>query len=392
MIKYPLSNNIIDESDIDALCSWLKTNPRLTIGPLTDIFETKWSEWIDMKYSVYVNSGSSANLLALYALIQKGTLSKGDKVVVPSVSWATDLAPVMQLGLEPILCDCNLDDLSLQLDEFEYICKIHQPKAVMFVSVLGLVPNMDRVMSLCNEYNVSLIEDTCESLGSQCKGKKLGSFGCMSTFSLYFGHHISTIEGGMISTNDKALYEILKSIRSHGWDRGLSKDTQTKLRKEWDTGEFEALYTFYYPGFNMRATDLQAFLGIRQLKKLDKVIENRHSNFLKYIDEISDSVWKPNINSDNLVSNFCYPIISKDRQQAIIQLQKHGVETRPLIAGSMAKQPFYKKEYGYQLLPNSEIVHNYGFYLPNNQDLTQSQVKEICNIVNKSLVKKLLVP
>ena len=231
-MKYKLAKDIIDSSDIDTLCSWLKTNQQLTTGPLTLKFEEEWAKWLGVKHAVYVNSGSSANLLALYTLMERGDLSAGDQVIVPAVSWATDLAPVIQLGLEPILCDCNLDDLSIDLDAFEKICQTRNPKAVMFVSVLGLVPDMKRVTDLCQKYNICLIEDTCESLGSKFNGQKLGTFGLMSTFSLYFGHHISTIEGGIVATNDSELYDMLKSIRSHGWDRGLSNETQNNLLVE----------------------------------------------------------------------------------------------------------------------------------------------------------------
>tara|TARA_Y100000310_G_C20671385_1_gene810506 strand:- start:1071 stop:2225 length:1155 start_codon:yes stop_codon:yes gene_type:complete len=384
-MKYTLAKDIINDSDINALCDWLKTKQRLTIGPLTTKFEGAWADWLGVKHAVYVNSGSSANLLALYALIENGTLSPGDKVIVPAVSWATDLAPVIQLGLIPILCDCNLDDLSIDLEEFEKLCKEHNPKVIMFVSVLGLVPNMKRVVELCDTYNICLIEDTCESLGSQYKGQKLGTFGQLSTFSLYFGHHISTIEGGIIATNDTQLYELLKSIRSHGWDRGLSQETQDKLRTEWNTNEFDALYTFYYSGFNMRATDLQAFLGLRQLKKLDGIVQTRENNFKKYTENISDTVWKPLIDDNNLISNFSYPIICDNRKELISVLEKNNIETRPLIAGSMSKQPFFIKLYGNVTLPNADIVHNKGLYIPNHQSMTEEDVEKISTIINEYL-------
>jgi CDP-6-deoxy-D-xylo-4-hexulose-3-dehydrase len=384
-MKYTLAKDIIDDNDINALCDWLKSKQRLTIGPLTTEFEEAWANWLGVKHAVYVNSGSSANLLALYTLIEKGILKPGDPVVVPAVSWATDLAPVIQLGLTPILCDCNLDDLSIDLNEFEYLCQRVNPKALMFVSVLGLVPDMKRVTELCKKYNVCLIEDTCESLGSEFNGQKLGTFGYMSTFSLYFGHHISTIEGGIVATNDSELYDMLKSIRSHGWDRGLSNETQNKLRSEWNTNEFNTLYTFYYSGFNLRATDLQAFLGLRQLKKLDKVIEVRSNNFDKYTTSLSEQLWKPTTRESDLTSNFCYPIICDNRKELVTALKNNGVETRPLIAGSMSKQPFYRKLYGNVSLPNAGVVHNKGLYVPNHQSLSLKEVEEISAIINNCI-------
>mgnify|MGYP003141801657 FL=1 len=226
-----LVKDTIDNNDIDRLIDWLKTYPRLTKGKVTLDFEQKFTNWLGRKYSVYCNSGSSANLLMLSAL-QQGEYLKNNKIVVPSVAWATDLAPVIQLGLEPILCDSNFDDLSADLDYLEKLFIEEKPSVLMFVSVLGLVPNMEKVVNLCKKHDVILLEDTCESMGCEYLGKKLGTFGTMSSFSTFFGHHISTIEGGIISTDDKKLYEILLSIRSHGWDRDLSKETQDELQKK----------------------------------------------------------------------------------------------------------------------------------------------------------------
>ena len=287
-----LVNDTIDNKDIDLLIDWLKTYPRLTKGPLTPKLEEKWSNWLGRKYSVFVNSGSSANLLMLYSLLEMGKITRSSKVVIPSVAWATDLTPAVQLGLEPILCDINLNDLSVDLEHLEYIFQNEQPDVLMLVSVLGLVPDMKAIVKLCNEHNVMLLEDTCESMGSEFEGKKLGTFGLMSSFSTYFGHHISTIEGGFISTDDEELYNILKSLRSHGWDRDLDPVEQKRLQDEWDVSEFNSLYTFYYHGFNLRSTDLQAFIGLNQVDKLDEICKKRNRNFNKYQNRIKNDYWK----------------------------------------------------------------------------------------------------
>ena len=273
-----LVKDTINNKDIDKLIDWLKTYPRLTKGKVTLELEEKWSKWLGTKYSVFCNSGSSAKLLMLSALKESGYM-KNNKVVVPSVAWATDLAPVMQLGFEPILVDANMNDLSVDLEHLEKIFKEENPSALMFVSVLGLVPNMKKLLDLCTKYSVYLLEDTCESMGCEYKGQKLGTFGMMSTFSTYFGHHISTIEGGIISTDDNYLFNILKSIRSHGWDRDMDDKYKSSLRKEWNISEFDSLYTFYYSGFNMRSTDLQAYIGINQIDKIDKSCKIRNKNY-----------------------------------------------------------------------------------------------------------------
>ena len=202
MIK--LVNDTINNDDIDQLINWLKTYPRLTKGQLTLDLETKWSKWLGTNYSVFCNSGSSANLLMLWTLVEANRINKNSKVVVPSAAWATDLSPVIQLGMTPILCDINLNDLSVDLNHLEEIFKTSKPEVLLLVSVLGLVPNMERIVKLCEDYNVILLEDTCESMGSKLNighnpaMKKLGTFGLMSSFSTYFGHHISTIEGGFV--------------------------------------------------------------------------------------------------------------------------------------------------------------------------------------------------
>jgi len=379
-----LVKNTIDNKDIDRLTDWLKTYPRLTKGPITLEFEDKYSDWLGRKYSVFCNSGSSANLLMLSAM-QQGDYLKNNKIVVPSVAWSTDLAPVMQLGLQPILCDSNMKDLSVDLEHLEKIFQSESPSTLILVSVLGLVPNMDAIIKLCTAYEVILLEDTCEAMGCEYKEKKLGTFGKMSSFSTFFGHHISTIEGGLISTDDKDLYELLLSIRSHGWDRDLSIDTQVRLQQDWDISEFNSLYTFYYLGFNMRSTDLQAYIGLAQIDKLDSWGKRREDNYNLYQKLIKNNYWKPKSCSGSFTSNFAYPIISPHRDKIVKKLQENDVEVRPMICGSMGTQPFYVKKYGELKLPNVSIIDEYGFYVPNHPTLTQKEINFISNIINEEL-------
>jgi CDP-4-dehydro-6-deoxyglucose reductase, E1 len=386
MVKYPLVRDTINNDDIDHLIQWLQTYPRLTKGPLTIEFEKRWASWLGTKRAIYVNSGSSANLLMLYSLILRGDIKQGDSVIVPAISWATDLSPVIQFGLKPILCDCNMDDLSIDINHFEELIEEHSPKALMFVSVLGLVPEMDRVVKLCNDNGIALIEDTCESLGSMYNGKKLGTFGLMSSFSLYFGHHISTVEGGMICTDDDDLADIMLSIRNHGWDRDWSEERKKQYRLEHNVKEFDALYKFYYPGFNVRSTDLQAKIGLRQLGKLDEVCRVREKNFQLYLSNLSDmGIWLPKNSSENFTSNFCFPIVHDDRDEIARSLIEAGVECRPLIAGSMGTQPMYTKRYGALELKNASRIDSYGMYVPNNQSFSEPDIEKICDVISVSL-------
>ena len=241
MIK--LVSDTINRDDINSLIEWLSQDeiPRLTKGELTVQLENKWASKLNTKYSVFVNSGSSSILLTLAALKHSGRL-KNNKVVVPSLSWATDLSSPIILGLNPILCDCNLHDLSCDLDHLETIFKQETPSVLILVSVLGLVPDMDKITELCDKYDVLLLEDVCESMGSKYKDKYLGTFGIASFFSMYFGHHLSTIEGGFINTDDEELYYTLLMMRSHGWARYLPTQKQNELKSKYNLTDFDNLY------------------------------------------------------------------------------------------------------------------------------------------------------
>jgi len=385
MKKIDLIQDTIDNKDIDLLIEWLKSYPKLTKGVKTIEFENKWSNWLGCKYSVFVNSGSSANLLMLYVL-KVLEIMKNNKVCVPSLCWATDLAPVLQLGMEPILIDCNLENLSVDLDHLENVFKTETPSTLILVSVLGLSPDMDKIVELCEKYDVILLEDNCESQGSTYKGKKLGNFGLMSSFSTYFAHTMSTIEGGMISTNDEKVYHTLLQLRSHGWDRDLPNSKQKELRDEWNVNDFSTLYTFYIPGFNLRSTDLQAKIGIDQLDKVDSMIENRYKNFLYYKSKLENKVWFPKTIENSYTSNFAIPVITKsqkDKENLIKDLEENNIVCRPLISGSMGTQPFYKKLYGENKLPNCTKIDECGLYVPNHDKLSKEDIDRVCNILLK---------
>lgn len=377
-----LVEDTIDNNDIDNLVSWLQTYPRLTKGQLTIEFEEKWSNWIGCKHSLFVNSGSSANLIILAAL-KFGNYLANNKVLVPGLAWATDLAPVMQLGLEPVLCDINLNNLSVDLNKLEHVFATEKPSCMLLVSVLGLVPDMDAIVSLCKDYNVVLVGDHCESFGSKYKGKKLGNCGeIASTFSMYFGHHLSTIEGGMVCTNDSELFDILLMIRSHGWSRDLSKEKQKALQSEWNVNDFNNLYTFYYPGFNLRATDLQAKIGLGQLDKADEICGGRNQVFNLYKKYIKNNELSLPIDENNFISAFAYPYVNKNIENLIPLLSENNIDCRPLICGSMGKQPMYIKNYAPLNLTNCDKLDKYGIYLPCHNKLQEEDIEYISQIVN----------
>jgi len=382
MERIPLVKDTINKNDINELIDWLKTEPQLTKGPLVVEFEKQWSKWLGRKHSVYVNSGSSANLAAVYSLILSNKM-RNKKIIVPAVSWVTTVTPAMHLGLEPIMCECDKNNLGLDITHLKQLIHIHKPSAIILVHVLGIPNHMDEIIELCKKHDILLIEDSCEAIGSKYNGKNIGTFGELSTFSFYFGHHMSTIEGGMISTDDEDLYHILLSIRSHGWDRDLPEFKQKELREKYNITDFRALYTFYYPGFNLRATDLQAFIGLSQLGKIDEIIEKRNKNFKLYQDGLKEQTWKVKEPDNSFVSNFAYPIITTNIKYLVEKLKENNIDCRPLICGSIQEHPFWYEKYSKSSLPIAENVHLYGLYVPNNHQITEEEINRIITIVNK---------
>ncbi len=385
-----LAKNTIDKKDIRALTKWLSASatPQLTKGPLTEEFEKQWAAQIGTAYSVMVNSGSSANLIGIYALIATERL-RNKKVVVPALSWITDISPVIQFGLEPILCDCNMADLSVDVVMLEKIFTDQQPALLILVSVLGLVPQMAFIQDLCRRHGVLLMLDNCEGLGSQYDFKPIENYALFSTCSLYFGHHLSTIEGGMICTNDRDLYNTLKMLRSHGWDRDL--EHRHEVREFKNITPFDAMYKFFYPAFNVRSTDLNAFLGLRQLNKAPKYYEKRQENFLHYQQAIVNDYWK----CDGLgygvtfISNLGYPVIHPRRNEIVQALMENNIEVRPLICGSMGNQPFFERLYGAVHLANASVVDKFGFYVPNHAAITVKDISIISKIINNFTDEKI---
>jgi len=379
-----LVSDTIQKQDIEALAEWLtqEETPILTKNKLTVELEEKWAKQLGTKYSVYVNSGSSAILLTLAAFLQSGK-TKNKKIVIPGLSWATDLSSPMLLGMEPILCDCNLEDLSCDLNHLESIFLEEDPAALILVSPLGLVPDMDKVVHLCNKYDVVLFEDVCESMGSKYGERHLGTFGLASFFSMYYGHHLSTIEGGFINTDDEELYHLMLMMRSHGWARDLPQSMQEELNSKYDLSSFDSLFTFFTPGFNLRATDLQAFIGLRVVDRLENLSKIRESNYLHYLAGMVGNRLNLPLPGENVISNFAFPMVHDRRKEIVSALQKGGIQVRPLIAGNMGRMPMWVEKYGKTPLPNCELINEKGFYLPNHHRLTNEEIDIIVNIIKE---------
>jgi len=372
---YKLAHNTVDNKDYDILINFLKKRKYLNQSKITKLFEQKFSNFLGVKNSVFVNSGSSANLLIAQTLVE-GNYLKNKVAILPAVSWSTTASPYLQLGYKVILCDCDKENLGISITHLEQICKKYNPGLLVLVNVLGHSNDSEKILHLKKKYKFQIIEDNCESLGSSFNSKKLGTLGLASSHSFYFGHHISTIEGGMVSTNDKRFYNISLGVRAHGWARDMQKTFRKKLEKKYNVNEFEALYTFYYSGFNFRSTDLNATLGIQQLKKISRISKIRHKNFYYYKEKLSDYWWQ---NSKlNLLSSFGYATFVKNRLEVYKYLKSKKIQCRPLICGNIAQQPFWKKNFFKQKkLANASFVHRYGLYLPNHANLNRLDIDYI---------------
>jgi CDP-4-dehydro-6-deoxyglucose reductase, E1 len=382
-IKYPLAKETINEEDIDALCEWLKTYPRLTKGALTPQVEEKWAEYIGTNFAVFNNSGSSANLLMVYAAIAAGKIPN-KKIVVPSVGWVTTIAPALQFGLEPIMVEADEKTFGIDLDELERVCEEHRPDAVIFVQVLGVPHHRERLLQLKEKYGFFLMEDACAALGaSYGDGEMVGTVGDMSSFSFYFGHQLSTIEGGMVNTDDCDLYNLLLMLRSHGWAKDLDPASYSQLISDNDIDDFHKPFTFFVPGFNLRSTDLQAFIGLRQMEKAAWVAERRNRNHLRYAENLKGHVEFQDWGDTNPVS-ISFGALARDtehRREIVNRLVAAGIETRIFSAGNLGRHPFWTDVQEEFRAPVSDKIHSCGFFVPNYPELTDEEVDYICSVV-----------
>jgi CDP-6-deoxy-D-xylo-4-hexulose-3-dehydrase len=386
-ITYPLAKETINNEDINALCEWLKSYPRLTKGELTWQVEKDWATYINTKYAVFNNSGSSANLLMVAAALQAGRIPN-KKIVVPSVGWVTTISPAIQLGLQPIMVGVDERTYGIDLDQLEKICETDRPDAVIFVQVLGVPHYKERLLALKEKYGFILLEDACAALGaSYADGSMVGTVGDMSSFSFYFGHQLSTIEGGMVNTSDKELYEMLLMLRSHGWAKDLGQSTYDKLMAKYGIDDFHSPFTFFVAGYNLRSTDLQAFLGIRQVKKADWVSKRRNENHLFYAKQLNNYVQFQNW-GENVPVSISFGALaenSQHRKEIVHRLVKNGVETRIFSAGNLGLHPFWTDLYGKFDDKVSNKIHSCGFFLPNYPELTLEQIEHVCDIVKNNV-------
>jgi CDP-6-deoxy-D-xylo-4-hexulose-3-dehydrase len=348
-------------------------------------FEKAWSKWLGCQYSLFVSSGSTANFLLVAAVKEKYALSAGSKVLVPACTWVTNVAPIMQLGLEPVFCDVELSTFSFDLAHMEQLRQVHgdEIRAVFVTHLLGLNANVEAYKALFP--NAIFMEDICESHGvTDDRGMKRGAGSSVgATFSFYYGHHMTTIEGGMVSTNDADLYELMRLKRSHGMARELS----TPAAFASACVQYPAIdprFLFLTDGYNFRNTDLGAQLGLSQLSKLDasvRIRQENHAAFVKVLQPYDAYFFAPSAAPTN--SSFCLPFICKSRTLYVslkAAMEEAGIETRPVVGGNLLRQPFLK-HHAHVPTTNADLLNEQGFYIGNSQFVTVAQVHALQFII-----------
>lgn len=367
-----------------ALSEFIMKADRLSMDVKCKEFEIAFARKQGSGHGILFNSGGSANLALLQALKNMGRLHDGDEVGFSALTWSTNTMPIIQMGMHPIAIDCQPDTLNVMSYNLLERLKTNPIKALFLTNVLGFTGDLEVIRTICMDKKIILLEDNCESLGTELPSGKTGNFGLASTFSFFVAHHMSTIEGGMICTSDDELAEMLRIVRANGWDRNLNAGQQIRWRKKYGiNSEFEAKYTFYDLGFNFRPTEITGFLGLYQLQFLDANIATRNSNYLRLEKVIAQNPELIALRHDHIttLSTFAFPVVCKTaalREKYLAQFSGAGIEIRPMIAGNMQRQPFYSK-YTRQLfdLPGSDFLHDNGFYCGNYPELTENDLETI---------------
>lgn len=385
MIKLVKSSFYHEAETKKALAEFILAQEILSMSAECQKFEAAFAAKQQRKHAVFVSNGSIANLALIQCMLNLGRLKKGDKVGFSALTWPTNVMPLIQLGLVPVALDCNPKTLNVSPVELEK--QIGQIKGLFLTNVLGFSDDIAAIKQLCHDNDVVMLEDNCESLGSVVGGTLLGNFGLASTFSFFVGHHMSTIEGGMVCTDDDELRDALVMARAHGWDRNLSADKQEKLRAANGLDTFYAKYAFYDLASNFRPTEINGFIGNQQIQYLDEIISKRVQNFQRFADQLNanDELFPYDLSHMDKVSNFSMPVVAKTPELLVKyrgRFEEAEVEIRPVIAGNVTKQPFYKKYVSeIQPCPNSDMIHNNGFYFGNNPEMTEAEIDTLCKLL-----------
>ena len=387
-LDWPLMSNNISRADLDALIEFLRQDdPILTQSKNVRAFEEEWSRWLGVKYSVFLNSGASANLVTMAAL--KETAGVGE-VIVPTLTWVSDIASVLQNGFKPVFVDIN--PRTLGMDNEQVLAKISpRTKAVFLTHVLGYNGLTQRLLDELKTRGIPLIEDVCESHGATFKGRKLGTFGYISNFPFYYAHHMSTIEGGMICTNDATIYETARMMRSHGMVRE-STSAEVKDGYRARHPDLNPEFIFAFPAYNVRSTELNAVLGRNQLKRLDANNLLRQENLKLFLDNLDSTKYRTDFETEGSC-NYAFTLVLKNPDAELARkaeeaMRQAGVEFRRGTAGggNQLRQPYARKLVGdreFEKYPEVDHVHFYGYYIGNYPDLDRKKIFELCGMLNQ---------
>ncbi len=387
MLTLPLMKNNITRDDLDVLIKFLQQDdPILTQSSNVQAFEKEWSQWLGVKYSVYLNSGASANLVTMAVLKQ---LYGGGEIIVPPLTWVSDIAAVLQNGFDPVFVDINPQTLCM--DDKQVLNKItDKTRAVFLTHVQGFNGLTNNLLNKLKEKGIPLIEDVCESHGATFRGKKLGSYGLISNFSFYYAHHMSTVEGGMVCTNDEDIYQMVRMLRSHGMVRE-STDDSIKNKYKSDHPDLNPSFIFAYPAYNVRNTEIGALIGRNQLKRLDENNKKRNRNLTLFLDGLDEQHYCTDFILEGC-SNYAFPLVLRKadfefRDRLESHMRQNSIEFRRGNAGggNQMRQPYLRdivKDREWENYPQVEHIHHFGWYIGNYPDLEKEMILKLCKILN----------
>jgi CDP-6-deoxy-D-xylo-4-hexulose-3-dehydrase len=387
-LVWPLMKNNILREDLDAVIRLLQQDdPILTAGPNVRKFEEEWSEWLGVRHSVMVNSGASANLLTMAAL--KALHGPGGEVIVPTITWVSDIGSVLHAGFEPVFVD--IDPRTLAMDADEVLTKLTpRTRAVFLTHVLGYNGLKAHLVEELRARGIPLIEDVCESHGATFGGKKLGTFGLASNFSFYYAHHLSTIEGGMVCTNDTDFYETVRMLRAHGMVRELDSSSRRHEYAD-EHPDLNPDFIFAHAGLNCRSTEINAVMGRSQLKRLDDNIRRRTENLKLFLDNLDPALYRTDFETEGS-SNYAFTLILREADTRLCKrvmdtLRREGVEFRRGTSGggNQVRQPYLKgivEAQAWKRFPKADHVHFHGFYIGNYPSLERGQILWLCDLLN----------
>lgn len=385
-LDIPLMKNNITREDRDTLIQFLKEDRILTQSENVKLFEKEWSEWLGVKYSVFMNSGASANLLTMAAI--KHLYGAGE-VIVPTLTWVSDIASVIQNGLDPVFVDIDRKTLGMKTED---VLREITPdtRAIFLTHILGYNALTEEILKIVKEKNILLVEDVCESHGATFQGKKVGTYGQISNFSFYYAHHMSTIEGGVVCTNDENIYQTVRLLRSHGMVRESDSEA---FRKKWEAAnpEVHPEFIFAYPSYNVRSTEINAVIGRSQLKRLDSNNQKRRDNLNLFLKNLDSKKYQTDFAVEGSC-NYAFTLVLNQPDKKLCDrvmgaLRDAKVEFRRGLSGggNQLRQPFirpYVEKDEYTKYPNIEHVHFFGFYIGNYPELEKEKILGLCHLLN----------